>query len=186
MLVLRFTDNLLASGSKDCKVKLWDGSTYELLRELHHDTAVMSLAFSDDRRICASGSENSVQLWACDSGKLMRSLDESMHEGKVMSFVFSPFDCLRSSIPRTQVTGLEFCGHYLCSAGSDGKVLKTEIVHHRVQQIDLGLQAGEEKSKSLETLPPSTSSPSKGQESNADLSDLKVQVCSSNEQRSLL
>lgn len=103
-MVLQFAPRgrILASGSKDQKVKLWDFSNPEklcLLQELPHDSTVSSLAFSLDGRLLASGSANSkIHLWsnigmdeskfatASDScWKLTRTLDVAMHDKEVQT-----------------------------------------------------------------------------------------------------
>src|SRR5262245_33131947 len=56
---------LLASGSHDRTVRLWDTQTGALKRALSgHALAVTSLAFSPDGKLLASGSaDKSVRLW---------------------------------------------------------------------------------------------------------------------------
>jgi WD40 repeat protein len=73
---------LLASGSEDNTIKLWEVKTGATLRTLKkrwwrkgHDAPVRSVAFSPDGKILASGSDdNTVKLWDIKTGKVLRSL----------------------------------------------------------------------------------------------------------------
>ncbi|MBA2747654.1 MAG: protein kinase, partial [Tatlockia sp.] len=64
---------VLASGSQDCTIKVWNASTGQLQRTLmgHKDT-IRSLAMSADGRILASGSgDTKIKLWNLPEGKLI-------------------------------------------------------------------------------------------------------------------
>ena len=65
---------LLASGSDDNTVRLWNPDTGQLLRSLQgHEGAVFSESFSPDGRLLASGSEDkTVRLWNPEDGNEMR------------------------------------------------------------------------------------------------------------------
>ena len=67
---------VLASGSRDQTVKLWDSGSGELMRTFtRHSGGLDSIAFSPDGTILAiSSSENAVDLYDASSGNLMRSL----------------------------------------------------------------------------------------------------------------
>ena len=81
---------ILASGSNDGSIKLWNVSMDEVLQTLTgHGQAVYSVAFSPDGRILASGSnDETVKLWNVDTGQVLQTLQR--HEGKVHSVVFNP------------------------------------------------------------------------------------------------
>src|SRR5947207_1864656 len=67
---------LLASGSVDQTVKLWDVATGKEKATLEgHLQAVRSVAFSKDDKLLASGSwDNSIRLWEVASGQLKDKL----------------------------------------------------------------------------------------------------------------
>ena len=62
-------DGVLATGSKDQRIKLWDFETGRLLAETHgHCKAVTSLAFSADGKTLISGGEDAVVMaWKVDA-----------------------------------------------------------------------------------------------------------------------
>ena len=68
---------MLASGSADKTVKLWEAQSGKLLRTLEgHSDAVWSVAFDPKGGILASGSaDETVKLWEARSGKLLRTLE---------------------------------------------------------------------------------------------------------------
>ena len=68
---------LLASGSSDSTIKLWETSTGNLIHTLTgHTDWVKSVAISPDGQILASGSrDNTIKLWQPFSGKLIRTLE---------------------------------------------------------------------------------------------------------------
>jgi WD40 repeat protein len=68
---------LLASGSNDHTIKLWDPSACKLLQTLEgHSDWVNSVAFSSDSRLLASGSsDHTVKLWDPSTGELRQTLE---------------------------------------------------------------------------------------------------------------
>jgi WD40 repeat protein len=67
---------ILASGSDDQTVRIWDGVTGQCLKLLQgHTKAVASIAFSSDGRLLTSGGHDQVvRLWNVETGQLSKTL----------------------------------------------------------------------------------------------------------------
>ncbi|KAF4230403.1 hypothetical protein CNMCM6457_005979 [Aspergillus fumigatiaffinis] len=80
---------LLASGSEDKTIKLWDPTTGALKHTLEgHSDSVWSVAFSQDRQLLASGSDDkTIKLWDPITGALKHTLDG--HSDSILSVAFS-------------------------------------------------------------------------------------------------
>jgi WD40 repeat protein/serine/threonine protein kinase len=79
---------VLASGSADETMKLWDVKTGASKRTLlSHGGSVYSVAFSPDGMVLASGIGETVKLWDTQTGALMQTLIG--HNGPVWSVAFS-------------------------------------------------------------------------------------------------
>jgi WD40 repeat protein len=88
---------LLASGSEDHTIKLWDSRTGELCQTLKgHSNAVRSVTFSPNGRLLASGSgDDTIKLWDSSTGELRQTIEG--HPSLVQSVAFSPNSQLLTS-----------------------------------------------------------------------------------------
>ncbi|KAJ5493959.1 hypothetical protein N7463_010046 [Penicillium fimorum] len=81
---------LLASGSSDHTVRVWDAATGALTQTLEgHSNCVQSVVFSPNGQLIASGSgDTTVRVWDAATGALTQTLEG--HSRFVQSVVFSP------------------------------------------------------------------------------------------------
>jgi WD40 repeat protein len=81
---------LLASGSNDHTVRLWEVSNGKQLALLKgHSTGVNSVVFSPDgKQVASSADDGTIRLWEVSSGKQLMSLEG--YTGAVLSVAFSP------------------------------------------------------------------------------------------------
>jgi WD40 repeat protein len=88
-MVISNDGTLIASGSRDNTVKIWDVTTGKEERTLKgHTNSVSSVAFSNDGTLIASGSsDKAVKIWNVATGKEERTLKG--HTKSVSSVVFS-------------------------------------------------------------------------------------------------
>ncbi|CCD51193.1 hypothetical protein BofuT4_P085550.1 [Botrytis cinerea T4] len=80
---------LLASGSGDHTIKIWDATTGTLQQTLEgHNDWVRSIAFSADSKLLASGSrDHTIKIWDATTGTLHQTLEG--HSGSINSVAFS-------------------------------------------------------------------------------------------------
>ena len=112
---------LVASGSEDETVKIWDVATGQEVQTLEgHSDLVRSVAFSSDSNLVASGSfDETVKIWDAATGQEVQTLEG--HSGLVTSVAFSS-------------------DSKLVASGSDGGTVKVwdMTTGQEVQTLDVG------------------------------------------------
>lgn len=79
---------ILASGSEDGTVVLWDATTERFIRTLKHPYPVDSIAFSPDGEILISAGGWKITFWDISTKRQIQTLGKYMH--RVISISFSP------------------------------------------------------------------------------------------------
>ena len=78
---------MIASGSRDDTIRLWNAKTGALLKILTgHSSPIYSVAFSPDGKMIASGSWYSIRLWDVNTGEHLKTINS----GNAYSIAFSP------------------------------------------------------------------------------------------------
>jgi len=82
ILALAISPNgkILASGSEDTTIKLWNLPEGTLIKMLETHNEVAALAISPDGKLLASGVGNNIMLWSFPEGNLIRTLRGSWIE----------------------------------------------------------------------------------------------------------
>jgi WD40 repeat protein len=95
------SDNqILASGSSDNTILLWNTETGEPTQKLEdHQESIVSLAFSPDNQFLASGSFEKIILWDISTGQKLREFPG--HAGINWCIAFSPDNRLLTSVSQS-------------------------------------------------------------------------------------
>ena len=86
-------NDIIVSGSSDCKIKVWSATTGECIRTLvGHDDLVRALSFDPPTgRLVSASYDRTVKVWDLRSGKMMREF-----RGSHVSHIFDvKFDVAR-------------------------------------------------------------------------------------------
>ncbi len=89
--VLSYSDNnkyFISSSPYETAAKIWDASTYALLKILFHPDRVTTACISPDNRYLATGcADNQIRIWEIDSAKQVLVINGG---GSLLSVDFSP------------------------------------------------------------------------------------------------
>lgn len=72
-------NDLIVSGSNDCKIKIWSASTGECLKTLvGHDALVRALAFDPaSGRLVSASYDRTVKVWDLRTGRMVRQFKQN-------------------------------------------------------------------------------------------------------------
>ncbi|KAI5465379.1 WD domain-containing protein [Mariannaea sp. PMI_226] len=96
---LQFDDNILATGSYDTTIKIWNIETGEVMRTLRgHTSAVRCLQF-DDTKLISGGFDKTIKIWNWQTGECLSTLQ--CHTEGVLSVHFDGCTLASGSIDKT-------------------------------------------------------------------------------------
>ncbi|KAG6125694.1 E3 ubiquitin ligase complex SCF subunit scon-2 [Claviceps aff. purpurea] len=96
---LQFDHNILATGSYDTTIKIWDIETGEVIRTLRgHTSTVRTLQF-DDSKLISGSFDKTIKIWNWQTGECLSTLQ--CHTDGVLSVHFDGCTLASGSIDRT-------------------------------------------------------------------------------------
>ncbi|KAK8234396.1 sulfur metabolite repression control protein-like protein SconB [Phyllosticta capitalensis] len=87
IMCLQFDDNIIATGSYDATIKIWDTESGKEIRTLAGHTAGVRCLQFDESRLFSAGLDRSVKLWNWKTGELLRTM--SGHSGGIVTLHFA-------------------------------------------------------------------------------------------------
>ena len=99
VMCLQFEDNILATGSYDATIKIWDMETGEELRTLRgHESGIRCLQF-DDTKLISGSMDQSLKVWNWRTGECISTY--TGHRGGVIGLHFDATILASASVDRT-------------------------------------------------------------------------------------
>jgi F-box/WD-40 domain protein MET30 len=99
IMCLQFEDNILATGSYDATIKIWDTETGEEIRTLRgHESGIRCLQF-DDTKLISGSMDRSLKVWNWRTGECISTY--TGHRGGVIGLHFSDTMLASASVDKT-------------------------------------------------------------------------------------
>ncbi|EFW17603.1 hypothetical protein D8B26_000286 [Coccidioides posadasii str. Silveira] len=99
VMCLQFEDNILATGSYDTTIKIWDTDTGEELRTLHgHQSGIRCLQF-DDTKLISGSLDRTIKVWNWRTGECISTY--TGHHGGVICLHFDATTLASGSMDNT-------------------------------------------------------------------------------------
>ncbi|RCI14851.1 hypothetical protein L249_6512 [Ophiocordyceps polyrhachis-furcata BCC 54312] len=96
---LQFDDNVLATGSYDATIKIWNLETGEVIRTLHgHASTVRTLQF-DESKLISGSFDKTIKIWNWQTGECLSTLQ--CHSDGVLSVHYDGCTLASGSIDKT-------------------------------------------------------------------------------------
>lgn len=96
---LQFDHNIIATGSYDATIKIWNIETGEVLRTLHgHTSGIRTLQF-DESKLISGSFDKTIKIWNWQSGECLSTLQ--CHTEGVLSVHFDGATLASGSVDRT-------------------------------------------------------------------------------------
>jgi glucose repression regulatory protein TUP1 len=132
---------IIASGSGDRSVRLWDLESNTQIANFSIEDGVTTVAISPDNLFVAAGSlDKSVRVWDIQSGQLVVRLEgEHGHKDSVYSVAFAPSGgrLVSGSLDKTiKMWELTSPARFAPSSGPGGKCIRT-FEGHKVRSLSM-------------------------------------------------